>query len=385
MGTPVGSRMETTLFGIHVGGVRRGGLVTDRTLVRTAVLALALAAGRPRLPEAAAGSVAAAPALLVRVVEDVTRQPLPNAEVIDLGSGARRFTNGDGEARLAWPDSGRLRLRVRQLGFQFVDRALVRASVGPSAVDSVTVTLTRVAYTLPRVATRATLRCDTETDTVTKLLAAAALEQLRMGAERYDAFRKAYPFQVRQQRRTVRFASTGKAKEVRDGTEDVRSEDWGEPYRPGRVIEQNARGFSVPLLFLSALADSVFWEHHCFAVRGVESLHNERVLRLEFSPALGVRRVDWTGAALIDSATSVLRRVDFALVGLDPSDVPRRLVGHTTFRSPSPFIVIPDSTLAMWWRRDPVDTPAWDGPDVVQLIRSVTVRYRKARPPAPDR
>jgi len=41
--------------------------------------------------------------LLVRVIESGSPQPLPNAEVIDLESGARRFTNTAGKARIAWP------------------------------------------------------------------------------------------------------------------------------------------------------------------------------------------------------------------------------------------------------------------------------------------
>src|SRR5215207_601241 len=57
----------------------------------------------------------AAPVLSIRVVEDASRQPLPNAEVIDLDAGTRRFTNADGETRIPWPDRGPLRLRVRQL------------------------------------------------------------------------------------------------------------------------------------------------------------------------------------------------------------------------------------------------------------------------------
>jgi hypothetical protein len=62
--------------------------------------------------------------------------------------------------------------------------------------------------------------------------------------------------------------------------------------------------------------------------------------------------------------------------------VPRRLEGYTTFRSPSPFIVIPDSTVAMWWRRDPADSiDGWTGPDVAQVLQLLDVSYKKAKPP----
>jgi len=316
------------------------------------------------------------------VVEDANRQPLPNAEVIDLGSGARRFTNAEGQARLPWPDAGRVQLRVRQLGFQFVDRELARSTADGMLLDTVTFALTRVAYVLPHVTTQATSQCESSSDPATKELAVAALSQLRMGAERYDAFRKAYPFKIRQQRRTIRFLPTGTAREVRENEEEEDSDDWGEPYRPGKVIDRRSAGFSVPLLFLSALANPVFWQHHCFTVNGVHSLQDARVLRLEFTPPLGVTNVDWVGTAFVDSASSVLRRVEFQLAGLRDDDVPRRLEGYTTFRSPSPFIVIPDSTVAMWWRRDPNAQPgSWTGPDVVQLLRLLDVTYRRAKPP----
>ena len=322
--------------------------------------------------------------LLVKVVDGESSQPLPNAEVIDLDASTRRFTNSEGEARIAWPDRGRLRLRVRQLGFQFEDRELTRpADATAAAVDTATFRLSRVAYTLPNVATRAPAKCVADGDAASRALAAVALGQLQMSAERYESFRKAYPFRIKQKRRTIHFNANGTARDVREGTEEETSTQWGERYQPGRVIDRRAYGFSVPLLFLSALADPVFWDHHCFSVRGVETFHDARVLRLEFEPALNVSSVDWMGSAFVDSATSVLQRVEFQLTGLQLNDVVRRLEGYTTFRSPSPYIVVPDSTVAMWWRRGEAEyEPPWKGPDTVQLLELLAVTYNKGKPPA---
>ena len=322
------------------------------------------------------------PVLVVRVRESTSGRPLPNAEVIDLESNARRFTNADGEARLAWPAAGRLRLRVRQLGFQFVDRDLTRASER-GAADSVTFALERVAYTLPDVATKEA-GCSTDADATTKALAVLALGQLSMGAERYEAFRRAYPFEIRQKRRTIRFNLNGTARQITENTEEAHSKDWGERYAPGKVVDRSSRGFSVPLLFIAALADPVFWRYHCFSVHGVETLGADRVLRLAFVPMPTVSEPDWMGTAFVDSATSMLRRVEFQIAGLGDRDLPRRLEGYTTFRSPSPFIVIPDSTVAMWWRRDPTDSiDGWTGPDVAQVLQLLDVSYKKAKPPDP--
>lgn len=360
--------MSTQLFATLV-------VLLARTLMGGTLVGAPLAGGAP-VP-----AVSSEPFLLVRVLEETTLQPLPNAEVIDLDSGARRFTGVGGEAVVAWPASGRLRLRVRQLGFQYADRDVARATTGAAADDTLIVTLHRIAYGLPRVISRAESGCAPGDDPAAKVLSIAALAQLRMSAERYDTFRKAYPFRIRQLRRTIRFNADGSARTVREGTEVAAANEWGEPYRRGKVIDRSSRGFSVPLLFLSALADSVFWEHHCFAVRGMESLRDARVLRLEFVPALGIETVDWAGTAFVDSATSMLRRVEFQLAGLRDDDDPRRLEGYTTFRSPSPFIVVPDSTVAMWWRRDPSVAGAWTGPDVIQVLRLLEVTYRKAKPP----
>ena len=107
-----------------------------------------------------------------------------------------------------------------------------------------------------------------------------------------------------------------------------------------------AQSWFVPLLFVSALADSAFWARHCFVARGVESHERRRVIRLDFTPALGVNDAEWEGAAWIDSAASVLARVEFRLTNLRDYGGPRQFEGYTVFTTPSPFIARPDSTVA---------------------------------------
>jgi hypothetical protein len=352
--------------------------VGPRCVLQLVVLIVAA----PTTLDGSAGTRAGQPStLIVRVQEEATRRPLPNADVVDLASGAHRFTNEQGEARLVWPAGGQVRLRVRQLGFQRIERTVGRASL--TAQDTVTIALKRIPFILPGVITTATDRCDEEVDSVGRVLSLPALEHLRLGAERYEAFRHAYPFRIRQERRTITLGVDGKPKAIRLAEERARSEDWGEPYRPDRIVHRTALGFSIPILFLSALADPDFWGRHCFVVRGVEPLRERRVLRLEFTPARGVRGAEWAGAAFTDSATSLLRRVEFQLVGLRADDLPARLEGYTTFTSPSPFIAIPESTVAAWWRSAPRPDSSWGMPHVVQLLRVLAVEYRKAKPPSP--
>jgi len=339
-----------------------------------------VAASGPARP-AAHGPAEQPGALVVTVLDSASRHPLRNAEVIDRATDQRRFTDERGTARLAWGAGGRLTIRVRQLGFRYVDRTLQRAT--HPAHDTVTVVLARVAYVLPPVATAATTHCVADADSASKLLSAAVLEQLRLGADRYESFRRAYPFRVRLTRRTVRVGRDGKPGPVRERAEETDSERWGERYRPGRVVERSGLGFSVPVLFLSALADPAFWSRHCFVARGVESFGGTRVVRMEFSPRPGLRGPDWAGAALVDSATSILRRVEFRLAGLGTRDWPRRLEGHTSFASPAPLVVVPDTTIAMWWYDGPGEDGEWGPPSVGQLIHVAAMEYRKARPAAP--
>jgi len=318
--------------------------------------------------------------LVVTVVDEVTRRALPNAEVVDVDSRARWFTNDRGEASVPWPSSSRLHLHVRQLGFKPAERTIERMP-DDNAADTLTIGLERVAFALPEVVTREATRCGGSADTVAGILSVPALEQLRLGAERYETFRKTFPFRIKQERRTVRLSEDGKQRSVQQITEAVASDRWGEPYVPGEIIRREPLGFSIPILFVSTLADSLFWHRHCFTTPGIQTLNGARVVRLEFAPAFGIDAAEWQGVAFIDSATSILRRVEFNLVGIPDRVSPRRFEGYTTFSSPSPFIAIPDSTVAMWWRDGPRQAPEWGMPDVVQLVHVMEVRYRKSAPP----
>jgi hypothetical protein len=321
-------------------------------------------------------------ALLVRVLAAESGRALPNVEVLDLASTRPRFTDGPGEAKVPWPSDGRLRLRVRQIGFQFVERSVQRNEL--TTRDTLTILVERVAFALPRVFTHARTACEIDPDTLSRLLSAEVLAQLRAGAERYAGFVRAYPFRVVVDRRTATLGSDGKTTRVQMWSEDGPGDEWSAPYRPGDVVDRSQPGFSVPIHFVTTLADPRFWDHHCFAARGVETRDDRRLFRLEFAPAPSTRGVDWAGEAYVDSATSLLQRVDFRLSGwarptyrAASRDIrcfgPRRLI-----------IYVPDSTITMWWLRTPRDTSDWGTPQVVQLLRVRELRYRRALPPRTD-
>ena len=331
-------------------------------------------AGAVILPWAAA---AQSPVVVISIVDSVSRQTISNADIIDLRSGAHTWSDPDGRVRLAWPPGGSLMIRVRQIGYVATTRELRR----DSSADSLTLALQKVLYFLPPVRTTATSACAPPPDSATSQLSGVALEQIRHSAERYENFRRDYPFRAIVSRRTATFHPGRKVLRIAENRGEVLSENWGDRYRPGEVIQSTAFGFSVPLLFLETLAQPEFWRHHCFASRGVEDQSGVRLLRLDFEPAQNLKTTDWAGSVFMDSATSMLVRVDFRLAGLAKDSRVRRLEGYTTFRSPSPFFVIPDSTVAGWWKRAPANGE-WGIPDVAQSLYTISIDYRRGRPPS---
>lgn len=334
-----------------------------------------LAATMPR--EARAQS-----AILLQVVDSATRQPVPNAEIAALGR--RGLTDAHGEMRVAWPDSGALHVRVRQIGFRYVERDLRRDPASRADEDTVVVALGRLRWALPQVVVRAEQKCR-DIDPRDAPLSQASMELLRFGAEQFENFRRSYPFDLSLERTTSDIGAGGRTfPRAAPDTERTSSVRWGDRYVPGKVVEQvKVNDYFVPLLFVSALADTAFWERHCFVARGVETLDGRRVIRLRFYPARDVREPEWEGSAWLDSARSVLARVDFRLTNLHDRVGPQEFTGYTVFSTPSPFIAMPDSTVAQW-------TTALRG-SYGQLIRSIgqqsyvirDVRYAGRVPPRP--
>ena len=284
-------------------------------------------------------------------------------------------------ALVPWPSSGGLHLRVRQLGFRFGERQLTRQSDNDDVRDTADFVLTRLPHRLAQVTAIAANQCPMQPDSSAARLAAATLEQLQQGAERYDAFRAAYPFRVTVLQRTVLPGVRNRPK-VSEMTDDFASNEWGARYRPGRIVDAQSREINIDRLFLAALADTAFWSRHCFSSTGVQSIARWRVVRLAFSPSPEVQTADWEGSAYIDSATSVLRRLDFRLVRLGSLLPVRRYEGYTTFTTPSPLIVVPESTFTYWWHRNADDSGQWGPPDMAQLLVVQSISYRKTTPPS---
>jgi hypothetical protein len=322
----------------------------------------------------------AAPAALaqgrrtVLVQEYGTGRPLANAEVVNLSNSEAVLADAQGTATI--PDRWVLpiSIRIRQIGFHFADTTVA----GADASVATQVSLRRVAYALPAVAVTLGANCALSPPPDAALLAATALEQLRMAAERYNTFKTLHPFTARLERRTKLFTPRGQLFSDQIAREMAPSAEWGERYDPRRIVESSTTGFSVQILFLAHLADPAFWRRHCFEAEGIANLPSGPAVKLRFAPLESVVDPEWEGSAFLDSATSALLRLEFRLARLSDESRPYKLQGYTTFTSPIPTVVLPESTVAVWWRRKPDSTAT--SPDVLQFIRLTRVQYRGKAP-----
>ena len=336
-------------------------------------------------PVSRAPSAFVATTLLLRVIDSATRAPVPNAEV--TAHGRRGITDGRGEVRVAYPDDGELRVRIRQIGFRYADRTFHR-DASRTGEDTVVVALVRIGWALPQVVVRAERHCSESVEPSQAALTQASMELLRFGAEQFENFRRAYPFDFTLEQRTAAVAPAGSARpKAKVQVDTIASITWGDRYTPGKVVvEQGRDQYFVPLLFVSALADSAFWDLHCFVARGVESRDGRRLIRLDFAPTLDVRDPDWEGSAWLDSARSVLARVDFRLTNLRGLIGPQRFDGYTVFTTPTPYIARPDSTVASWITAVPGGPYGYvkrSGGSQSLVIRDV--QYRGRKPPEAER
>jgi hypothetical protein len=320
--------------------------------------------------------------LLVRVVDSTTRGAVPNAEI--SAQGRRGLTDVRGELRVLYPASGELQVRIRQIGFRYALRTFRHDPASRGAEDTAVVSLARVGFALPQVVVRAERHCRETPDPSRAALTQASMELLRFGAEQFENFRRAYPFLFTLEQRTSVMAPAGVSRsKPKVQVDTITSNTWGDRYTPGRVVVQQSRDeYFVPLLFVASLADSTFWDLHCFVARGVESREGRRLIRLDFSPIRDVRDPDWEGSAWLDSARSVLARVDFRLTNLRGVIGPQRFEGYTVFSTPTPFIARPDSTVASWITGMAGGPPGYVKPsEGRQSLVIREVMYRDRKPP----
>ena len=279
---------------------------------------------------------------------------MPNAEI--TAASRRGLTDVQGEVRVLYPEDGVLRVRVRQLGFRYVDRTFRRDPSSRSEEDTAVVALVRMGFALPQVVVRAERRCQDGGEPARVALSQASMELLRFGAEQFENFRRAYPFDLTHGAAHVRRRRPGGTATEGGGGHD-RVERVGRSVHPWE-----GGGGSGSRRVLRAAA--VRLRARRLGVLGPTLLHRarraSRATAGVSSASTSHRRSTSTtptgkGSAWLDSARSVLARVDFRLTNLRRLVGPQQFEGYTVFSTPTPYIAMPDSTVASWTTGVPRD------------------------------
>ncbi len=316
--------------------------------------------------------------VIIAIRDAATGSSLPNAELLDTTSlrvQGRSDRNGLIRLRL---DRTPGCYRVRQIGYL---PAGLPAGTVPAPNDTLVIGLERAAFALEDLTVLSGSGCPGSSPG-SGGTAAWLLDQVQLAASTYEGFAEVWPFEVRLERKTsIRRGTGGYA--LREARERVEGKRWREEYRPGNVVKSDRLGFSVPIFFVTLLGNRTFLENHCFRYDSLGTVDGSPFRILSFTPVPSIEKVDWAGRILLDPESGILRQIKFELVNLAGFRSLARFEGTTTFREVSPFVVIPDSTLAWWWRTADRARERNSLPDVVQLLKVTELKFGDdKRPPA---
>jgi hypothetical protein len=256
---------------------------------------------------------------LTGIVRDsTTGQAVGYALVVVVGTEQRVFASESGRFVLSGLASGRLVVRITQIGYRAVTLALaVNASdAPPGGAPGLEVRLARPPVVLPEVVVHGDVCSGTEALAGTAE-GGTVIDEALKNAERLLVLEKNYPFQAHFE--TVTRELDSAEKEASRRTDTIRVDTrvlLG--YRRGRVLEGRQGPREVANYFsTSDLAREEFQKWHCFWYAGRDTTNEGLAAhRIDFAPMAGVRSPDWAGSLLIDSATMLLVRSEARLVNL---------------------------------------------------------------------
>ena len=266
---------------------------------------------------------------LTGVVQDsASGTPIGYALVILVDPARRVFASESGRFSFSGLGSGRVSLRVQQIGYHAATYTLeLDARPAPAGgAPGLVVRLTRQVLVLPEIVVEGDVCVGGR-----QLSGSAedgALGEIFKNAERLLTLQEDYPFLETYQETTTRFDSVGT---LLGGRIDTGRYDSRRilRYARGRVtVREGPLRIESALYFQpSDLARNEFRKTHCFWYSGTDSLESVSAYRFGFAPLKNVRSIDWAGSLLIDSVSMVLIRSEAHLVNL-----PRR---GTSFLSAS--------------------------------------------------
>jgi hypothetical protein len=300
---------------------------TRRSLRFGGALLVALAT---RGPLSAQQPVNAPGGTLTGMVRDsTTGRAVGYALVLVVGGEQRVFASESGRFVVAGLSSGKLVLRIQQIGYRAVTIPLaIHAAAGaPGGTPGLEVLLVRQPVVLPEVVVHG------DVCTGTEALAGTAeggtvIDEAVKNAERILVLEKSYPFRAVFEQTSFQLDSThrqagSQVDTIRYDTRVLAG------YRRGRVLEGRRGPREVANYFTTSdLAREEFQKWHCFWYAGSDTTSDGRPAhRINFAPVSGVRSADWAGSLLVDSAAMTLLRSEARLVNLRSRE--------TAFRSAS--------------------------------------------------
>lgn len=301
------------------------------------------------------------------VVDAETGAPLAYSIVVLEPPGSQRFTDQAGAVTFRGLTPGRYHVVARQIGYSPLDTAV---AAPPGGVVVVRLALTRLAIELAVVTVTGTRRClvPGPPDTVTTPKLAAVFGQVIENARRFKLMADSYPYQAQMLRtlKTGRWDGSSTRPWWRNTDTIVQESRVEWHYQPGKIVAWGSEELFgeqvVRLPGLRDFADSAFQYTHCFLLAGRDTLYDEPLIRLDFTPAVSLGSTDVDGSTYLDSATYQIR---YTIVRLTKPDRAIRgaesLVATTRYRLENPGVVVRDWTDAIttYYRSASADHAAW--------------------------
>ena len=266
---------------------------------------------------------------LTGVVRDrETGRPVGYALVLVTGTDQRVFASESGRFVLSGLASGRLTIRIQQIGYAAVTLPLQIDAGSPAGPGGrgIEVALTRRALMLPEIVVQGDV-CSGVEAAETSPGAGSILDEAFTNAERVLTLEKSYPYRF-SYAVTKMLMGTGR-QVLQRWTDTIHYDTRGlTGYRRGKVLGGSRGPRQVANYFsTSDLARDQFRTSHCFWYAGPDTAGGLPAHRIEFAPIKGVKTADWAGSVIIDSATMMVARSEARLVNLRDKE--------TTFTSAS--------------------------------------------------
>lgn len=345
---------------------------------RARVLAIRLLATLLLTGAARAGHAqVAVPILTGQVIDAVGKRPVSLAEIVVDGKSSV-FADTAGNFRVAQISPGQHQLRVRRVGYRFVDRTIQIPPSGPAAplliaLEPIAIKLEQLVVEAPKACRRGGIREDAEPALV------EIYSQLRLGADQYIALTKKYPFESVWDR--VTSMGTGKFSNV------TRNAEWNPndievKYRRGGGIkfDRTPGNWTSPFLGLANLADESFVDGHCFKYAGADSVGPYATVRIHFEPLASIDGPDYEGDLWLDATTAQPRRLRYRVTNMKKDWNPSRLEGTTYYKAPVTGFVVADSSMGFWWERPDGQSDSPPPPDARQMLKLRAIKWLKGKP-----